>query len=194
MLCLVSYKTITYIKLPMAEAYNNFLISTLLLLPPRALLNIHLAVCRQWEPTDFASDMLNLSRTFVTYFSCDTHNTFLVLSRTIYIPKIYLANPRSFMESDLPNAFFKLTILFVSCPSINMSSTYNKRIKKSPSSYLLTNTQWSARVLWNSCSSMKDLNCLYHWCGACFKPYKLFFSRHTRLSFPLSSKPSCYCM
>ena len=87
------------------------------------------------ESTGFASNMLNLSKIFVTYFSCDNHNTFLVLSQTICIPKIYLAGSRSFMTNDLPSAFFKLPIFLVSCPTINVSSTYNMRIKKSPSVY-----------------------------------------------------------
>ncbi|KAM7494409.1 hypothetical protein LguiB_029018 [Lonicera macranthoides] len=41
---------------------------------------------------------------------------------------------------------------------------------------------------------MKPSNFLYHCLGACFRPYKLFFSLHTMFFFPLSEKPSGWYM
>ena len=67
-----------------------------------------------------------------------------------------------FHGKNLPSAFFSLTIFLVFCLITNMSPAYSQRIKKSPSLYLLTNTQWSTCVLWNPCSNMKDLNFLHH--------------------------------
>jgi hypothetical protein len=43
---------------------------------------------------------------------------------------------------------------------------------------------------------MNDSNFLYHYRGACFKPYKLFFNLHTWCSLPLTmnlSGCSMYC-
>ena len=91
----------------MSEAYHTFFISPFSF----SLLRHHLAFILQFvnnaDPTDFASNMLNLSKTFVTYFSSYNHSTFLVLSRTMCIPKICLAPPRCFMANDLPSACCK---------------------------------------------------------------------------------------
>ena len=99
-----------------------------------------------------------------------------------------LRQPHVFIVNDL------VTTFFASCPMINILSTYNRRMRKSPPSYLFTKTQWSACVLWNACSVMKDSNFYYHCQGACFKPYKLLLSRHTRFSLPFSMNPSRCCM
>ena len=76
------------------------------------------------------------------------HNSFLVQSRTMRIPRIYFVGPMSFIVNDLLRAFFKLPIFFGSSPTISMSSTYTRRMTKSPPSNFFTNTQWSAYVLW----------------------------------------------
>ena len=95
-------QTIAYIKLPTTEAQNTFLISAFTFPLFGHYLAFSLHFVGNAEPIDFAFDMLNVSKIFVTYFSCDNHNTFLVLSRTMCIPKICLAGPRSFMANDLP--------------------------------------------------------------------------------------------
>ena len=64
------------------------------------------------EPTGFAFCMLNLWSTFVTYFSCNNHNDFFVMSRTMCIPRICFESPISFITNDLLKAFFKLLIFF----------------------------------------------------------------------------------
>ena len=133
-------QTITYIRPPTTKGYGTFLISALSFSRLGHCLVFNLQLVGKTDPSDFASDMLNLSRNFATYLSCDNHSNFLVLSLTMCIPKICLAGPRSFMENNFPKSFVKLTIFFVSCLTTNMSSTESKIIKKSPSSYLLTNT------------------------------------------------------
>ena len=133
----VLVQTIAYITLQTTEAYGTFLISAFSFSFFGHCLAFNLQFVGNAEPTGFASNMLNLSKIFVTYFSCDSHSTFLVLYRTMYIPKICFPGPRSFMANNLPSAFFKLPIFLVSCLTINVSSTYNKIIKKSPSFYLL---------------------------------------------------------
>ena len=85
------------------------------------------------KPTDFAFYTLNLWSTFVTYFSCDNHAIFFVWSQTICIPKICFARSISFIAKEFPKAFFRLAIFLKSCPTINMSSTYNIRMRKSSS-------------------------------------------------------------
>ena len=92
------------------------------------------------EPTSLASCMLNLWSTFVTYFSSDNHNNLFFQSRITCIPKIYLAGPISFIAKEFPKAFFRLLIFFRSCLTISMSSTYNRRIRKSPPSHFFTKT------------------------------------------------------
>ena len=59
------------------------------------------------------------------------------------------------------NALFKLAILLVLELTINISSTYNRRIKKSCSCQSFTNIQWSACDWWGSRSTMNESNILY---------------------------------
>ena len=73
-------QAIAYIKLPIAEAYDTFLISALSFSPFGHCFAFIVQFVGNTELTSFGSDMLNLSKIFVTYFSCDNHSTFLVLS------------------------------------------------------------------------------------------------------------------
>ena len=98
-------QTIAYIKLLKTDTYCTFLISPLSFSPLRHCLAFNLQLVGNADSIGFASDMLNLSKTFVTYFCYDNQSTFLVLSRTMCIPNICCAGPRSFMENDLPNTF-----------------------------------------------------------------------------------------
>ena len=86
----------------------------------------------KWAPrgvlTSLACFILNLSRTYSIYFSCDNHSFLAFLSCRICIPKIYLVGPKSFISNDLNKSFFKFPITLASCPTINISSTYSKRI------------------------------------------------------------------
>ena len=65
-----------------------------------------------------------------------------------------------------------------------MSSTYGRRIRQSPISNFITNTQWSGCVLWYPWLTMKDSNFRYHFQGVCFSQYRLFVNRNSRFSFP----------
>ena len=93
-------------------------------------------------PTGLASTIVNLWRTFVTYFSFGSHNNFFVWFQTTCIHRICLAGPMSFIAKDFLRVFFKLSIFFGSCPTINMSLMYSSRMRKSPPSNFFTNTQW----------------------------------------------------
>ena len=105
----------------------------------------------KWEPsgvlTGLACFILNLSRTRSIYFSCDNHSFLTFLSCRICISKIYVAGPKSFISNDLNKSFFKFPITPTSCPIINISSTYSRRITILPLRNFLTYTQWSAFVL-----------------------------------------------
>ena len=49
--------------------------------------------------------------------------------------------------------------------------------------------QWSHVILLKPWLSIKELNFLYHYLGACFNAYKLFFNLHTSSSLPLTLNP-----
>ena len=174
-------QTIAYIKLLTAEAYRILFISVFSAFVFGHWFFINLLFVSSVTPTGFASYicMLNLWSTVVTYFSCDSHNNLFVQSRTMCIPRIWLVRLISFIARDFPEAFFKLPISFRSFPTINMSSTYSRRIRKSPPSYYVTKTYWLACVLWNPWSTMKHSKFWHHCRGDSFNPYKLFPSRHT---------------
>jgi len=125
--------------------------------------------------TDLGLCMLNLSSNFSIYLSWDSHNNLLDWSRVIFIPKILLADPKSFMANNLPNAFFKATIFFKSWLTISKTSTQSSKMIKSPLSYFLTKTQWPVSVFLKLCSAVNESNFLYHCLGTCLRMYKHFF-------------------
>ena len=89
----------------------------------------------KWEAsgvtTNFASTILNFSNIILRYFFCGNHNFFLFLSRIIFILNILLAGPKFFIAKFFLTYSFKLSIIILSLPVINIKSTYNNNIIKS---------------------------------------------------------------
>ena len=80
--------TIAYIRLTTAEAYGILVISAFFIFILGHWLSDSLLFVYNVEMTGFTFCMLNLWSTFVTYFSCDSHNNLFVQSRTMCIPRI----------------------------------------------------------------------------------------------------------
>ena len=83
-----------------------------------------------------ASLMLNFSSTSSTYLYYDNHNFFDFLSRKICISKICHPELKSFISNDLNNPFIKLPIISVSLFTINILSTYNRKMIYLPIIYI----------------------------------------------------------
>lgn len=120
---LVLVQTIAYIKLPMTEvdgilAIELFCSSVL----GAWSLDIWklLAKCLL---TGLALPMLNLCKTWLMYSVWDTYKTPFFLHLVTYIPRIFLAGPKSFMSNYFDNYIFKFLILSIPKPAINTSST-----------------------------------------------------------------------
>lgn len=145
----------------------------------------------KWPPrgvlVGLACFILNLSSIRSICFSCDNNNFLTFLSRTISIPRICLAWLRSYMSNDLNNSTFKLWINWTSGPTINILSTYNRRVMNLPSRNLLTYTKWSTFVLVYQQAIMNESNFLFQCLQAYFNPYKLFFNQQIIRSFSLTS-------
>lgn len=183
---------ITYIWLPTKEAYGILDISYFSSIVVGHCLYVNLKWEESGVPIDFASAILNFSNTFPRYCFCDNHNFFLNLSRIIWIAKIFLVGPKSFIAKALFNAYFNMLIMILSFPTINMELPYNNKITKLPLSFLLIYTQWSTFSLLTLWSSIEESNFLYHWRGACFNPFRLFFNLQTKFSLPFAMNPSSY--
>lgn len=81
------------------------------------------------------------------YISFFRHPNLLAFSVTeIIIQSIYFATPKTFTTKNLLRIFFKLTIFLVSCPKISILSTYKRKMRKSPLTYLFTNIQQRVKV------------------------------------------------
>ena len=80
-------------------------------------------------PTGVACFILNLSSIHLAYFSCDNHSFLAFLPWVIFMPRIYHVGPKSFISKVLNKSFLKLPIILASCPTNNISFTYNKRIR-----------------------------------------------------------------
>ena len=78
--------------------------------------------------TGFEYFILNLSSIHSIYLSRYSPSLPTFLSCRISIPKICFAVPKSFMSNVFDNSLFNFRIMFASCPIINISSTYNKRM------------------------------------------------------------------
>ena len=72
---------------------------------------------------------------------------------------------------------------------MNMSSTY-KLIMTQSEPIILEQTHVSDEFTTKSLSTNVILNFSYHYLGACFSPYKDFFSLHTLSSCLRTTKPS----
>ncbi|WZZ40969.1 hypothetical protein YC2023_037228 [Brassica napus] len=103
--------TIAYMRLPTADAYGVVFISSFSFSLVGLCFELSLKCPPSGVLTDFALCMLNLSNTLSTYRSWDNHKSFFGLSRVIFIPRICLACPRSFIAKHLPKSFFNAAIL-----------------------------------------------------------------------------------
>ena len=131
---------ITYIRLPTVKAYDTFIISAFSIFIFGLCFLNNLQFAESVDSNGFAFAMLNLWSTFVTHFSYDSHNIFLVQSRTMCIPKICFVGTMSFIENGVLKAFFSIRIFTWSRPTIRISSTCSRRIGQSPPSNFFTNT------------------------------------------------------
>ena len=100
------------------------------------LISIKLAVCRQCQ-----ANWLHVLHVESLEHLCS--HIFLVtpittLFGTERYARICLVRSISFVAKGFPKSFFRLVIFFMSYPTINMSSTYNRRMRKSPPSYFFT--------------------------------------------------------
>ncbi|WZZ23400.1 hypothetical protein YC2023_006801 [Brassica napus] len=115
--------TIAYMRLPTADAYGVVFISSFSFSLVGLCSEHNLKCPPSGVFTGFALFMLNLSNTLSTYRSWDNHKSFFGLSRVIFILRICLACPKSFIAKDSPRSFFNAAILLRSWPTINISST-----------------------------------------------------------------------
>ncbi|KAL0683372.1 hypothetical protein Bca4012_050220 [Brassica carinata] len=115
--------TIAYMRLSTADAYGVVFISSFSFSLVGLCFELSLKCPPSGVLTGFSLCMLNLSNTLSTYRSWDNHRSFFGLSRVIFIPRICLACPRSFIAKHLPKSFFNAAILLRSWATINISST-----------------------------------------------------------------------
>ena len=85
--------------------------------------------------TCLALSILNLLKTFFTYFDCESFQVPLALSLVILIPRIYFALPKSFISNCFDNPF-QIFNLLNAWPCNEHTSTYNNKMIYELSKYL----------------------------------------------------------
>ena len=99
----------------------------------------------------------------------------------ILTPRNQCIFPLSSMWNVASSAFLTSEIT-VSLSDATMKSSTQTKTKVWPSVSSLANKQWSFLLLVNHCLSRKFASFLYQLLAACFKPWIVWFSRHTNFS------------
>lgn len=120
-------QTITYIMLSTAPTYETSDMCSFfsLLLDDKLEDNLKWIVSRVLP--NFQSCMSKHLSTFLRYFLCDKYNLPMLQSICIFISKIIMVAPKSFISYSPLNRSFKLLISNMFLDIINMSSTDNNK-------------------------------------------------------------------